>query len=305
MDGVVKSPVGNLIIKINDNNFPKDISYRRLGKSNLIIINVINSSYKSLEEAYNHIQKEDWVKEISIDYVADIIRQSNIFFPDPYYPQQYYLKNTGQFGGTSGIDINIENAWAITKGSSSIKVAVIDDGLESHIDLKDESGVSRIINGYTPAINGNGTPQQSNDGHGVACAGILSASHNNQLTRGVAPNVELLSVNIFHSLTSESDIADGIIWAVDNGSKILSNSWGYNTTSTINAVANAIDYAISNDVVVVFSAGNSGYVSFPGNYPGVVTVNAINRNGNIWNYTGSSPTVDLVAPSGGLNLTGD
>lgn len=168
----VLQPSGNIGIRIKGAEIPKRLSYRRILKSNLIVINVLNSPYTSVEEAYQELIEEQWVEDIQIGYTNNFKRNS-----DTYYPQQYYLKNTGQFGGTPGIDINIENAWAITKGSASVTVAVIDDGLESHDDLEDASGNSRIIDGLTPFNDGDGTPYSSNDGHGIACAGILSATH--------------------------------------------------------------------------------------------------------------------------------
>jgi hypothetical protein len=50
---------------------------------------------------------------------------------DPMYPSQWELKNTGQAGGTPGVDINIEEAWEYSEGSESVKVAVIDGRIES------------------------------------------------------------------------------------------------------------------------------------------------------------------------------
>ncbi|NJN29001.1 MAG: S8 family serine peptidase [Cyclobacteriaceae bacterium] len=124
---------------------------------------------------------------------------------DPLYPQQYYLNNTGQNGGTNNIDINAPEAWAITQGCDQIRVAVLDDGVEDHEDL-----AGRVLGGFTPTnpVNGNGRPEgvnivdQSGNcvgrvGHGIACAGILGASHNNSIgIRGVAPNAQIVPVNI-------------------------------------------------------------------------------------------------------------
>ena len=63
---------------------------------------------------------------------------ATIFFCNTYYDEQYYLKNTGQNGGTTGIDINVEPAWDIITGSSGITVAVVDDGVvHSHEDMVD------------------------------------------------------------------------------------------------------------------------------------------------------------------------
>ncbi len=55
---------------------------------------------------------------------------------DTRYPEQWFLNNTGQFGGTVDADIDAPEAWQITQGSSNIKVGIIDTGVEtSHPDL--------------------------------------------------------------------------------------------------------------------------------------------------------------------------
>jgi hypothetical protein len=63
---------------------------------------------------------------------------------DPLYPNQYYLHNTGQYGGVSGIDINVEPAWIITKGCNTLRIAVIDEGVEDHEDF-----TGRVLAGFT------------------------------------------------------------------------------------------------------------------------------------------------------------
>lgn len=71
---------------------------------------------------------------------------------DPLYDLQYYLNNTGQNGGTPGIDIDVPDAWAITLGSNTIWVAVIDEGVENH-----ENFNGWVLPGYTAGNpNGNG-----------------------------------------------------------------------------------------------------------------------------------------------------
>lgn len=242
------------------------------------------------------------------------------------YGNQYYLKNTGQLGGVIGIDINIEPAWAITTGSNTLRVAVIDEGVENHEDFN-----GRVLNniGYTAGVtNGTGAPQNGVKGHGVACSGIIAASHNTLGIRGIAPNVQIVPINIFPlaptgpnpaGAATNAQIAAGIDWAWNQASAdVLSCSWGGGAQS--NDIDAAIGRARTNGRIingvargcpVVFAAGNNipfQAVSYPGNVNNVITVGACNNappSGDIWYYSNRDATMDLVAPSGDVNLMGD
>ncbi|HPB04785.1 MAG TPA: S8 family serine peptidase, partial [Prolixibacteraceae bacterium] len=270
---------------------------------------------------------------------------------DPKYSEQYYLNNTGQFGGTAGIDINAPEAWRITTGNCPVTVAVIDDGVESHEDLN-----GRVLSGYTPQTsqqnpNTNGAPNANDPtetaypkdpdspfGHGECCAGIIAASHNSLGICGIAPNVDIVPINIFNDWFVDQisyygqwvdyinytedvqDCANAIDYAWDDaGADVISNSWGF---SYQGAYFDAIEFAIERartrgrvqgtdtlGCVVVFASGNSNLnfsgVTFPANIDGVITVGAINKSGNIWNYSSRGSEMDLVVPSGDVNLNGD
>ncbi|MFS2575354.1 S8 family peptidase [Parabacteroides distasonis] len=233
----------------------------------------------------------------------DFIMRITQFLNDPLYSEQYYLNNTGQLGGTWNIDINAPEVWSMTKGSSSIKVAVIDQGVAGHEDLGD-----RLLPGFTPGLaNGNGAPV-SNNPHGECCAGIIGASHNNLGIAGIAPLVKIVPVNIFYSQSS-SNIAAAINYAWDDAeADVISNSWG---GSVADAITSAINNARTNGrgglgCVVVFAAGNSGSsVSFPATVNGVIAVGAVDKNGALYSYSARGSEINLVAPSGALDYTGD
>lgn len=70
---------------------------------------------------------------------------------DPLYPDQFYLNNTGQGGGTTNIDINAPEAWGITLGCGNIRIAVIDDGVDNHEDFD-----GRVLPGFTAGFNNTG-----------------------------------------------------------------------------------------------------------------------------------------------------
>ncbi len=251
----------------------------------------------------NALVESDLVKWAHPDFYAN-----HKLHIDPLYSAQFQMHNTGQnIGGTTGtsdIDCDAPEAWAISTGSASVTVAVIDDGLVSHPDMNTSTGISRILAGYTPATGGNGT-SVGNAGHGVACGGIIGASHNDIGVRGLAPNVRLRSVNIFQGSETTSDLADAFTWAKNQGVDVMSNSWGYSScTLSLSALNNAISDARTTGrsgkgCVIVFASGNSygTCVEYPADLTYVMGVGAVTSLGFLSNYSNQGPALDIVAPS--------
>ena len=268
----------------------------------------IKDIHKALEIA-NKIY-ESGIAEFSIPdfYIPIKLNQVN----DPLFPLQFQMHNTGQvidgIAGVNDIDVNALEAWNINLGDN-ITVAVFDQGMENHEDFG-----NRLIGGNTPATNGNGTPLVNNATHGMNCAGVIGASDDNLGLRGVAPNVNFLSVNIFAGGTTPGDIADGIQWAMDNGADVLSNSWsfsfapcGFTNIDIENALQNAVDNGRNGvGAVVIFSSGNTGgCVNYPASNNNVISVGAVDNRGNLFTYSSRGPELDLVAPSGETNYLGN
>ncbi len=192
---------------------------------------------------------------------------------DPLFNNQWGLNNTGQNGGTSGIDINVCNAWNITTGASSIKVAIVDNGIQmNHPDLQTNifgTGYD-TENGTSPSLlRGVGLGD-----HATSVAGIIAAVKNNSLgVSGVAPNCQLISVSTSPSSTTNArkKKAEGINWAWQNGADIISNSWGWDPNLPFQEIDDAIDNALTQGrggkgCVVVFSVGNgNSNVAYPAN----------------------------------------
>lgn len=250
---------------------------------------------------------------------------------DPFYYVQFHLTNANTFGGVR-VDINVEPAWDITRGSSSIRVVVIDDG----VDLKQGGAGGDLVSAFAgsqgydlfypsaPSAE-NAFYPCCNDTHGTSVAGIIAGGQDNGAGgSGIAPGVVISAVRIFRrtyppesdlygtQAASEAQIADGINWSwkYANGD-VLNNSWTGGAPS--NAITNAIQSALTlgrggKGAVVVFAAGNTSdrrnsYVG-PVRYPAtlssttnVIAVGAINRYGAPANYTPDG-AIDVVAPSG-------
>ena len=186
---------------------------------------------------------------------------------DPLFDDQWFLKNTGQNGGTVGMDINAEAAWNVAKGSG-IKVAIYDHGFEmDHPDL-----INNVYGTGFDAINGT-SPSLVRGDHGTACAGIVGAEQDNNIGgSGVAPEVDLISISINLVFgDTPTQLASGFIWAYQNDADIISNSWGgYAPSNTItDAIQEALDDGREGKgCIIVFAAGNENNQNprYPGNY---------------------------------------
>lgn len=135
---------------------------------------------------------------------------------DPRFSAQWHLFNTGQSGGTPGMDIGMPEAWELatggtTPGNDTIVVCVIDNGLDtSHPDIRPnlwintgeipQNGIDDDQNGYIDDYHGwnnqksNGQISDANY-HGTPVSGIIGARGNNGTgVSGVNWNVKLMHV---------------------------------------------------------------------------------------------------------------
>jgi subtilisin family serine protease len=94
--------------------------------------------------------------------------------------------------------------------------------------------------------------------HGTHVAGIVAqARGNGKGGDGVTNNVQILTVRaVPNGDEYDKDIALGIRYAVDNGAKVINGSFGKYFSNERQWVVEAIKYAESKDVLVIFAAGN-------------------------------------------------
>lgn len=236
---------------------------------------------------------------------------------DPLVGSQWSLNNDGTntstWGGVAGSDLNVFNAWTVTTGSSSIKVAILDEGVDlNHSDL-----LANLEPGYDATGNGSAGGPSGNDAHGTACAGIVAAVGNNSLgLAGVAYGCRIIPVRLAYSsgsswVTSNTIIANALNWAWQTGNAdVLSNSWGGGSTSS--AINSAIDGALANGrgglgAPVLFAAGNSnGSVIYPASYAPTIAVIAMSMcdqrknpascDGETWWGSCYGTNADIAAP---------
>jgi subtilisin family serine protease len=266
---------------------------------------------------------------LSIEYAEPNYIQKAIGIPnDTRFDDLWGMHNTGQTGGTADADIDAVEAWDTFTGSRDVVVAVIDTGVDyNHVDLVDNrwvnegeipsNGVDDDGNGYIDDVYGydfayDDSDPMDGDSHGTHCSGTIGGVGNNSIgVAGVSHAVRIMAVKFLNDSGSGStdDAIDSIIYAVDNGAQILSNSWGGGGFSQ--GLKDAISYANDHNVLFVAAAGNDSlnndvYPNYPSNYevPNVLAVAATDDNDALaWFSNYGLTTVDLGAPGDGTLST--
>lgn len=206
---------------------------------------------------------------------------------DPLYNLQWAHLNTGaanQGSGVAGADIDVDEAWDITMGSPTIRVAVLDEGVQrTHPDLI--NNIDPLGFGLTAGNATTGNILATTRSHGTSCAGIIAAEANNNIgVAGIAPLSKIIPVNITVNTSgtfgSSAQIAQALDWAWnEGGADILSNSWGGGTASSL--MQDAIRRAVTlgrggkGSIVIFFSGNNDAGVASPGIFPETISVGAM------------------------------
>ena len=157
-----------------------------------------------------------------------------------------------------------------------------ESGLDSQGHDKSKNGIDDDNNGYIDDIvgwdfSGNDNkpydlstdPLQmiskgGNPGHGTHCAGNVAARGNNSKgISGVAPNAKIMAIRFIGSEGggTTADAIKSIKYAVDNGAKVLSNSWGGEGPRDDKgednmALLDAVKYSMEKDTLFIVAAGN-------------------------------------------------
>lgn len=210
-------------------------------------------------------------------------------------------------------EINAPQAWDFSLGSASVVLAVLDTGVDyTHEDLapnmwRDGSGAY----GYD-FVNGDTDPRDDNihsydDGqfmpntntyHGTHVAGIAAAATNNNLGIAGMAQVRIMAVKILNAsgIGSDSDVASGIQYAMDNGANIVVLSFGASSSTFV--LRRAVERAWQAGLVLVAAAGNEGAsaISYPAAYAEVIAVGAVDSSLRRASFSNTGPDLDLVAP---------
>lgn len=204
--------------------------------------------------------------------------------------------------------INAEQAWDISTGNASVKVAVVDNAIWSdHPDLTDKIVAQASYIAPTNSSNPPSTVSQISSenayswSHGTHCAGLVAAESNNNL--GVASIGYDVSLMTYRAADNDGDLyhtADGVVWASNNDADVISMSYGGPTYSASqNTFFNNLK---NNGIVLVAAAGNEGDQgnpdSYPAKYGAVIAVGSVNNDLELSSFSQYGSWVDVAAPGG-------
>jgi len=238
---------------------------------------------------------------------------------DPGYSEQWNLRL-----------INMPEAWRIAQGSPQVTVAVVDSGIATrHPEFRSqlwqnrgeipENGIDDDRNGYIDDINGwdfsdaptlpgggdstvRDNEPEDETGHGTHVSGIIAAKANNGLgIAGIAPECRLMPLRAGFKFgggayLQNDDLAAAIVYAADNGARVINMSWG----DTVNAfiIEASLEYAYTRGCVLVGAAGNSGSLGsyYPAGLKTVISVAGLGQEKQLYSDSNFGATIDIAAP---------
>jgi subtilisin family serine protease len=184
------------------------------------------------------------------------------------------------------IDLSPDMAAALAQSSTSI--------LDGQNLVQMNSSTMAILSQSSTSIL-DGPPGEF--GHGTMTAGLVHL---------VAPGAQIMSLKAFAGDGSSDlfNIVRAIYYAVDNGANVISMSFEIAQSSP--ALQNAIQYALSKNVVVVASSGNDGgqVLVYPSAYNSVIGVGSTSNSDVKSSFTNfGTNSVFIAAPGEGVITT--
>ncbi|MFF5449497.1 S8 family serine peptidase [Streptomyces sp. NPDC012888] len=170
--------------------------------------------------------------------------------------------------------IKADQAWAVTTGSASVKVGILDTGVDDqHQDLAPNFNAADSVSCAYGKPDTRAGAWRDVDTHGTHVAGTVAAAKNGKGAIGVAPGVKISSVRIAEpgsTLFFPENTICGLVWSGDRGFKVTNNSyytdpWQFNCPNDLDqaaileGVGRAQKYAEGKGSLQVAAAGNANY----------------------------------------------
>lgn len=248
-----------------------------------------------VRELIDALMKTGVFKFVEPDFMGEAHGLCEVAPDDSLFARQWSLHNTGKFNAKSveDADIDMNHAWTITTGSTSVVVAILDSGIDpDHPEFKGRiwqnsaettnNNIDDDNNGYRDDAIGWDFANHDNDptddhGHGINVTGIIGATGDNKTGyAGADWKCKLMTCKVLDASGRGqfSWWVDALYYAVENGADVINMSLGGSNGSL--ALETAVNYAYEKNVPVVVSMGNdnSQAISYPAGYTSTIGVGA-------------------------------
>ncbi len=215
--------------------------------------------------------------------------------------------------------IYLRYAQMLTKGHPSVKIAVLDTGVNLNhreltgklVDPADFVNIQGLdTTEFIGDLTDNDQIPEDEVGHGTHVSGIIAAK-GIEMDEGVCPNCRIMPVRVLATMKNGKkimgagiidNINTGIKYAVDKGADIINMSLGIKHEGGGLPHEDVIKYALSKNVTIVAASGNDGSPEkyYPGALPGVIAVGAVDNSGIVTAFSSYGAEITVVAP--GLDI---
>jgi subtilisin family serine protease len=288
---------------------------------------------KSADIDLSSIYEIRFAQPVPVMKVVHLLRQQpEVVYAEPAYIRRvFYSPNDPLLNFQQHLNvIKAREAWDVTKGDTSVVIAIIDTGVDwPHDDLKasiwrnykeiPNNGIDDDKNGYVDDVRGwdfgglggsnqiatpDNDPREDRPEHGTLVAGIAAAPADNGIgVAGVGFKCKIMPVKVSQNNFRSDDGSAlivygyaGIRYAAENGAHVINCSWGGEGASQMEQ--EVIDYVTRLGALVVAAAGNgsSNAPGFPAAYRNVVAVAATENSDVRAGYSSYGYWVDVSAP---------
>lgn len=206
---------------------------------------------------------------------------------DPKRGQQYALDV-----------VNANEAWGISMGKASVTIAIVDSGVDlDHPDLK-----AKLVKPKSTVD----ASAKDDMGHGTHVAGIAAAiTNNNEGIAGLAANAKIMPVRVLGGPSggSAATVAEGVIYAADNGADVINMSLGFYDKPEV--LEKAVQYALAKNVVIVATMGNNNIERrrYPAAFDGVIAVGSTDKADKKSQFSNFGDWISVSAPGSDIMST--
>jgi major membrane immunogen (membrane-anchored lipoprotein) len=212
-------------------------------------------------------------------YEPNVLNKLSYFPNDPHFGDMWHHQM-----------IHSEEAWDINT-TTDVVIAVGDTGV--YADHPDLNG--SILPGFN-TVDGT-TDITDVNGHGTLVAGTAAAigDNSNQIA-GIAFDAKILPIKVSNrsdGAAYTSDLVEAIVYAADNGARIVTESYSVCGSDSVKSAAN---YMRSLGGLVTVAEGNSNSDAGNPDTPDIICVSATGQDDLRTNWSSYGSDVDVSAP---------